>query len=136
MTTSFLLRIASVVSGLLAAGHTLGGRKAWSPQGENQVLEAMRTLRFEVFGVNRTYMDFYLGFGFTISVFLVLQAVLLWQLAAAAKTNALQVRGMVAAMALAELGCTLVAWKFLFVLPTAFSAVLTLLLGLAFVVAR
>jgi hypothetical protein len=33
MSTSLLLRIASVISVLFAAGHTLGGRKAWSPQG-------------------------------------------------------------------------------------------------------
>ena len=86
MSTSLLLRIASVISVLFAAGHTLGGRKAWSPQGENQVLQAMRTVRFETFGVSRTYLDFYRGFGFTISVFLAVQAVVLWQLATIAST--------------------------------------------------
>jgi len=49
MTTSLLLRVASIISLLFAAGHTLGGRNAWSPAGENNVLQAMRTVRFDVF---------------------------------------------------------------------------------------
>jgi hypothetical protein len=121
---------------LLAAGHTLGGRKAWSPQGENPVLQAMRTERFQVVGVSRTYLDFYLGFGFTLSVFLVLQAILLWQLATIAKTAPLQVRGMVTALAVASLASTLLSWRFLFAVPTAFTLVITVLLGLAAFIGR
>jgi len=136
MSTSLLLRIASVISVLFAAGHTLGGRKAWSPQGENQVLQAMRTVRFETFGVSRTYLDFYRGFGFTISVFLAVQAVVLWQLATIASTNALQIRGIVASLAVAALGCGILSWKSIFPMPAAFSAPLTICLVLAIVVAR
>ena len=76
MTTARLLRIASVISLLFAAGHTLGGSDAWSPLGETEVLKSMRSFRFDVFGVSRTYLDFYLGFGFTLSVYLLLQAIL------------------------------------------------------------
>ena len=79
MNASLLLRIASVISLVFAAGHSLGGRKYWSPQGKTEVLKAMRTVRFEVFGVSRTYLDFYLGFGLSLSVFLLLQAAVLWQ---------------------------------------------------------
>ena len=136
MTSSLLLRIASIISFLFAAGHTLGGRKDWSPQGENQVLEAMRTVRFETFGVSRTYLDFFRGFGFTITVFLAVQAVVLWQLATIASTNALEVRGIVASFAVAALGCGILSWKFIFPIPAAFSAALTICLVLAIAVAR
>ncbi len=136
MRTALLLRIASVISLLFAAGHTLGGRKSWSPLGETEVLKAMRTFRFETSGVSRTYLDFYLGFGFTISVYLLLQAILLWQLAEIARTEPLQVRPMIGSFALATLACGLLSWRFIFPVPVVFSAVLTACLALAFFVAR
>jgi hypothetical protein len=36
MTTSLLLRIASVISLVFAPGHTLGGLQKWSPMGEKR----------------------------------------------------------------------------------------------------
>src|SRR5262249_61551476 len=92
MTTTVLLRVASVLSVLFAIGHTLGGRKSWSPIGESDVLQAMRTFAFDIGGARRTYLDFYLGFGFTLSVFLLMQAVLLLQLARLAGTDASSAR--------------------------------------------
>src|SRR6266850_7272773 len=64
MSTALWLRIASVISLVFTAGHTLGGRRSWSFSGEAEVLNAMRTFRFQAFGVSWTYMDFYRGFGF------------------------------------------------------------------------
>jgi hypothetical protein len=136
MRTAPLLRIASVLSLLFAAGHTLGGRDSWSPVGESEVLKAMRTFRFEFSGVSRTYLDFYLGFGFTLSVYMLLQAVLLWQLAAMARTEPRRVRSMIASFALASLACGLLSWRFIFPVPVVFSAVLTVCLALAFFAAR
>jgi hypothetical protein len=136
MTAALLLRIASGISVLFAAGHTLGGRKEWSPMGETDVLKAMRTVRFDVMGVSRTYLDFYLGFGFCLSVFLLLQAILLWQLAALVKVAPLQVRGMVASFAVASLAAGVISWKFILPVPAVFSAVLTVCLVWAFFVAR
>jgi hypothetical protein len=70
-TTKMWLRLASVSSLLFSAGHTLGGRRSWS-LGESDVFTAMGTVRFDTAGVSRTYLDFYRGFGFTLSVFLLL----------------------------------------------------------------
>jgi hypothetical protein len=66
MTTTLWLRISSVLSLLFAAGHTSGGLKNWSPMGENTVLQAMRTVRFDAMGANRSYFDFYMGFGWSL----------------------------------------------------------------------
>src|SRR5262249_54440319 len=44
MNATLWLRISSVVSLLFSVGHTLGGRKDWSPAGETDVLSAMRTV--------------------------------------------------------------------------------------------
>ena len=88
MTTTLWLRISSVVSLPFAAGHTLGGLKYWSPMGDNTVLQGMRTVRFDTMGANRSYFDFYMGFGYSLSVALMMQAILLWQLATLARTVA------------------------------------------------
>ncbi len=84
MWTMVLLRIAAIISVLFTAGHTLGGMERWSPMGENDVLKAMTTVRFDTMGANRSYLDFYMGFGWSISVAMLLQSVLLWQLASLA----------------------------------------------------
>src|SRR5262245_36421587 len=128
MSSSLLLRIGSVISLLFAAGHTLGGRKSWSPMGETEVLQAMRSTRYEAFGVSRTYLDFYLGFGYTLSVTLLLQAVVLWQLASIARTDPGTVRPIVAAFAVASLASAILAWRFIFPVPALFAAVLTAVL--------
>ena len=133
MKAPIFLRVASIVSVLFAAGHTLGGRKSWSPAGETDVLRAMKTVSFHAQGVDRTYWDFYAGFGLTISVFLLLQAVLLWQLATVAKDEPLRVRPLVASFFLATIASGLVAWKFIFAVPAVFSGILAACLGLAFV---
>ncbi len=77
MNPVLLLRVAAVISLLFAAGHTLGGVKSRSPIGETDVLAAMRTFRFEVAGVDRSYLEFYRGFGFLLGVYLLVQTILL-----------------------------------------------------------
>lgn len=108
VSTTLLLRSASVISLLFAAGHTRGGLKQWSPMGENAVLKAMATVRFETMGASRSYLDFFMGFGWSISVFMLLQTVLLWQIGSIARTNAVQVRPLIAAFALANLALGIV----------------------------
>jgi hypothetical protein len=136
VSTHLLLRIASVISLLFAAGHTRGGLKQWSPMGENDVLEAMATVRFETMGVNRSYLDFFMGFGWSISVFMLLQTVLLWQIGSMARTNAVQVRPLIAVFALANLASGVIAWRFIFPIPAVFSGVLVLVLLAAYAVAK
>jgi hypothetical protein len=135
-TTTALLRIAAAISLLFAAGHTLGGLKKWSPMGENEVLNAMSTVRFETLGVSRTYLDFFVGFGWSISVAMLLQSALLWQMASLARTDATQIRPMIAMFALAALASGIIAWRFIFPVPAIFSGVLLIVLAAAFGMAR
>src|SRR5215831_18452427 len=117
MTTTLLLRIASVISLVFAAGHTLGGLQKWSPMGENEVLKAMTEVRFDAMGANRSYLDFFMGFGWSLSVLMLLQTVLLWQLASLARTEPARTRPMIAVMALSTLATGLIAWRFIFPVP-------------------
>ena len=136
MRTTLLLRIAAVISLVFTAGHTLGGRQQWSPMGENEVLKAMTEVRFDAMGANRSYLDFFMGFGWSISVLMLLQAVLLWQFASVARTEPARVRPMIAAFGLATLAGGVIAWRFIFPIPALFSGALFIVLLAAYVVAH
>ena len=136
MSSTLFLRIASIVSVLFAGGHTLGGTESWSPAGETEVLAAMRSFHFDTEGVSRTYLDFYLGFGFIISVYLLLQAALLWQVATMAKTDPARVRSLVASFFVASLASGVLSWRFIFAVPAIFSAVIAVCLATAFLLSR
>jgi hypothetical protein len=136
MTTSLTLRIASIIALLFTLGHSVGGLQKWSPTQDNDVLKAMTDIRFEAMGVSRSYLDLYLGLGWSVSVFLLLQTVLLWQMASLARTNAAQLRGMIAAFALAALACGIIAWRLILPVPALFSAALAIALAAACWTAR
>lgn len=133
--TTLWLRIAFGISLLFTAGHTMGGLKRWSPMGDNDVLRQMTVVRFDAMGASRSYLDFFMGFGWSISIAMLLQTVLLWQLASLARTNAQGVRPMIAVLALATLASGVIAWRFIFPVPALFSAALVIALVAAYVAA-
>jgi hypothetical protein len=136
MSAVLLLRISAATSFLFALGHTVGGMKYWSPMGDNQVLQLMRTVPLEIMGTSRSYFDLYIGFGYSLSVAGFLQAVLLWQMSPLMSRNAAVVRPMVAAIALAVGISGIIAWQFIFLIPALFSLVLFGLLATAYFVSR
>ena len=135
MTTTLWLRISSVISLVFAALHTLGGLKYWSPMGDNPVLQAMRTVRFDMMGASRSYLDFYMGFGYSLTVTQVMLAILLWQLSTLARTNAASVRPMIAVITLAVAACGVIAWRFILPVPALFCLVQMASLAVAYVMA-
>jgi hypothetical protein len=136
MTTTLMLRIAAIISLLFTLGHSIGGLQKWSPTQDNAVLKAMTDVHFPAMGVSRSYLDLYLGLGWTISVFMLLQTVLLWQMASLARTEPTRLRGMIAAFALAALASGIIAWRLILPVPALFSAVLAIALAAAYVTAR
>jgi hypothetical protein len=132
MKPALLLRITSIITLLFAVGHTIGGTQSWSPAGETDVLRAMRSYHFDAGGVSRTYMDFYLGLGFTITVYLLLQTVLLWQLATMAKVDPVRIRPMIVSLFIASVACAFLSWKFILAVPAIFCVVIAACLALAF----
>lgn len=136
MKTTLALRIASLISMLFAAGHSAGGLQKWSPVDDNEVLTAMTAKHFPVMGVSRSYLDLFLGLGWTVSVFLVLQSVLLWQMATLARTDAARLRPMIAALMLATATTGIVSWLYIFAIPALFCAALLIALAAAYWTAR
>lgn len=132
MKSSTFLRIASVITFLYFAGHTAS--IPWTPavgSGEVPVLEAMKAHSFNVLGSNRTYWDFYFGFGLIISGYLLVQAVVLWQLGSLAKREPAQVRAIVASFLVAFIVNAFLSWKYFFVIPLINAILISVCLGLA-----
>src|SRR5262245_33339927 len=136
MTTTLLLRIAAGISLVFTAGHTMGGLSQWSPMGDNPVLKSMTDVRFNTMGANRSYLDFFMGFGWSLSVLMLMETILLWQLASLAKSEPARLRPMIAVIAMATVSTGLIAWRFIFPIPALFSAMLAIALGFAYVTAR
>ena len=131
MKPVLLYRIASGLLLLFAIGHTLGFRQVDPSWGADSVVGALKSTPFNVQGFTRTYWDFYTGFGLFVTIFLVFAAVLAWQLGNLPQ-NVLRAMPVVPwALALGFMGVTFLSWRYFFVVPLAFSAVITLCLILA-----
>ena len=128
MRASILYRIASVLLALFAVGHTLAFREADPKWGADSVLRAMQSVHFNVQGFDRTYWDFFVGFGLFASVFLVFAAVLAWQLGGLSPVTLSSMRATTWALALCFLGITILTWRYIFVVPLVFSVVITVVL--------
>ena len=128
MKASVWYRIAGVLLLLFAVGHTLGFRQSDPSWGVDAVLGAMRSIHFDVQGFRRTYWEVFEAAGFSMGVFYLFSAILAWQLARLAPETLARMRGIGWAFALCFAAITVVSWRFLFALPIAFSAVITLCL--------
>jgi len=134
MKSSTFLRIASVITFLYFAGHTAG--IPWTPAvgpGETPVIEAMKAHSFNVVGSQRTYWDLYFGFGIIISGYLLVQAVVLWQVGSLAKTEPSRVRAIVVSFLVAFVVNAFLSWKYFFVIPLVTATLISVCLALALV---
>ena len=131
MKASTFYRIAAVLLLLFAIGHTLGFRQSDPKWGVDALLDSMRSIRFDVQGFRRTYWDLFEAAGFSVGVFYVFAAILAWQLGGLPAANLALMRGTAWAFALCFAAITVVSWRYLFVLPIAFSIVIALCLTAA-----
>ena len=131
MKATIFYRIAAVLLLLFAVGHTLGFRQSDPKWGVDALLDSMRSIHFDVQGFNRTYWDLFEAAGFSVGVFYGFAAILAWQLGGLPAANLALMRGTAWAFALCFAAITVVSWRYLFVLPIAFSIVITLCLTAA-----
>jgi hypothetical protein len=122
---SIFYRVSSVLLLLFAAGHTLGFRQSDPAWGVDALLGSMRSLHFEVQGFNRTYWELFEAAGFTVGVFYLFAAILAWQLAGLPSETLASMRGATWGFALCFAAITVISWRYLFILPIAFSIVIT-----------
>jgi hypothetical protein len=131
MKPSLFYRIAAVLLLLFAVGHTLGFRQSDPTWGVDALLSSMRSIHFEVQGFSRTYWDLFVAAGFAVGVFYLFAAILAWQLSGLPAATLALMRGTAWAFALCFAAITVVSWRYLFILPIAFSVVITFCLTVA-----
>jgi hypothetical protein len=137
MKPVIFLRIASVLTFLHAALHTIGGVFGGAAPGVQQATVAvMKANEFAVLGVTRSYWDFYMGFGLVVSVFLTMEAVVFWQLGSLAKADASRLRPVFATFLIGYLGAAVVSYRYFFAGPVVTEILIALCLGLAIVSAK
>jgi hypothetical protein len=127
------LRIAAIITFLYAAGHTSG--MPWTPAtGPNEapLLVAMKTTHFDAMGAQRSYWDFYFGFGVTVSLFMFVQACVLWQLATLERRQPGLTRPIIATFCIAFIATACLVWKYFFVIPLVMALAIALCFGAAF----
>jgi hypothetical protein len=129
MRASVFYRIAAVLLLLLDAGHSSGF--PWSDPAWGVDLGSMRSTHFYILGFSRTYWDFYVGFGLSLSVILLLAVVLAWQLGGLPPESLAKMRGTAWTFALCFAAITVLDWKYFFIIPIVFSIMITLCLTAA-----
>ena len=104
-------------------GHTLGVMKPPTGGPQAAVFDAMTRVHFPVMGFNRSYGDFYRGFGLFVSVEFVLLAVIALQVGAVGRRDPRQALPLAWTL---EAGCVATAvlsWLYFFAAPIVMSIV-------------
>ena len=131
MKASMFYRIAAVLLLLFAVGHSLGFRQSDPKWGVDALLSSMRSIHFDVQGFNRTYWDLFVAAGFSVGVLYLFAAILAWQLGGLPVATLALMRGTAWAFALSFAAITVVSWRYLFIIPIAFSIAITVCLTAA-----
>jgi hypothetical protein len=115
---TIFLRAASVLTLLQSVLHTVGGvfGKPDSGSAAAAVL-AMKTNHFLLAGLNRSYWDFYIGFGLAITIFLAAEGLIFWLLGNLAKTDAVRLRPILAVLFAGYAGLAIDAATYFFAGP-------------------
>jgi hypothetical protein len=134
VSSTVLLRIASVMTMIHCTLHTVGGvfgkPRPGSP--EAGVLEVMQGTHFNVMGSSRTYFDFVLGYGLFTTIALFVQAILFWQLSVMVKTAPGVARPIVILFTFNCALSAIVSWKYFFAGPGIFQSLIAACLAAAY----
>jgi hypothetical protein len=137
MKPVLFLRIASVLTFIHAVLHTIGGVFGKVEPGPAAVaVEAMKTNQFLLMGHIRSFWDFYRGMGLLVTIFLTAEAILFWQLAWLAKTDAQRLRPIMATFLVAYTALAVNSYTYFFLAPVITEILIAACLGLAIVAAK
>jgi len=131
MKASTFYRIAAVLLLVFAVAHTLGFRHSEPVWGVDALLGSLRSTHFDVQGFDRTFWDFFVAAGFSVGVFYLFAAIFAWQLGSLPVATLALMRGTAWAFALSFAAITVVSWRYLFIIPVAFSIAITVCLTAA-----
>jgi hypothetical protein len=136
-SSALWLRAASVLTLIHAVLHTIGGVFGKPDPGPASVAAlAMQTNQFQFLGNTRSYWNFYIGFGLGLTIFLTIDAVVLWLLASLAKSDAVNLRPIILAYAIGYLAFAVNSYVYFFFAPVVTELLIVLCLTVAILAAK
>ena len=131
------LRVASILTFIHAALHTIGGVFGKPVNAAAaMVIATMRSTRFPAFGQMRSYADFLSGMGLAVTIFLTMEAIVFWQLGSLSKSDAVRIRPVLATFLVGYLAIAVNSWLFFFSGPVIAEILIALCLGMAIATAN
>ena len=127
-----LLRAAAVLALLYCLGHMAG--YPWTPaetEPARAVVAQMQSVRFEAVGAERSYWDFYFGFGLISGADLALLSAFLWWTARVADRDSALVEPILSVMLIALAVNAYLTFRYFFVIPMAFAVLIAALIAAA-----
>ena len=128
---SVLYRVSAVLLVLFALGHQIGFRQVDPSWNADAVAGAMRSVRFGVQGFQRSYWEFFSGFGFFVTTLLVFSAALAFELSRLPAQVLLALSRVRWAFALCYLVTAALTWAYFFLAPDIFATLVALCLVFA-----
>ena len=117
MKAATWLRLLAAIMVFFTIGHTIGVLNPPADGAAGQALDVMRRALFPIMGFERSYWDFYRGFGFFVSLEFLMFAVIAYQVSVLSRRSA---RAVLPLMVTLEIGCTVTAllgWIYFFAAP-------------------
>jgi hypothetical protein len=128
MRATLLYKVSAALLVLFALGHTIGFRRVDPRWNANGVVSGMRGVTFDVQGFQRSYWDFFAGFGLFVTVFLVFAAILAWQLGSMSPQGLAAIPVVRWSFAVCFVAIAALTWRYFFIAPGVFSSLVALAL--------
>lgn len=124
-------RVSAVVLLLFAAGHQLGFRRVDPQWNADTAAAAMRNVRFPVQGFQRSYWEFFSGFGFFVTVLLLFSAYFAWYVGGLSPDGRRTLASVLWAFAITYVVIAVLTWRYFFLAPGILATIVALLLVVA-----
>lgn len=131
MKASLLYRISSILLLLFAAGHALGFRQIDPKWGVDSLVQSMKTIHFNANGSDRTYWDFFVGFGLFVTVLMVFASIIAWQFGSLPSETLAAMRVSAWGFVVCFAVVAYLSWRYFFMVPVVFSVAILLCLAAA-----
>ena len=127
----------SVLTFFQGLGHTIGGVFGKPEPGPMQAaVSAMQADTFPVMGFTRSFWDFHVGFGLSITVLLAMEAVVFWQFSLLKRPELARLRPVLATLALANVVLAVLSFYYFFWQPVVGELLIAICVAMAFVAAK
>ncbi|MBS1545455.1 MAG: hypothetical protein JST14_17595 [Bacteroidetes bacterium] len=138
MKSILFTRIAMVIAVIQYAVHTVAFLRARPRHDADEVnlVEMMKSLQWNFGGSERSYWDFYFGYGMVAILMGLLEILLLWFLSGLLGRNTREALPFLLIMVVINVFHILITLKFFFILPATFDAAVTFSLLSAYLAAR